>query len=182
MTQRLALAATFLGSPRLVLLDEPCSALDPAGRVEVLDLIAAHAGGTTVLFSTHVLADVERVCDTVGVLDHGRIVYQGSLTNLLASGHRPAWHLRIRGDRGPVADELRRQPWAESVALVGHDQIRIEATTLEAAETGMARTLADAGARVVALEPDHPDLETVFLNLTSAQETHRTASTTLAVT
>ena len=71
MLQRLGLAASLVAGPDLVLLDEPCSALDPLGRREVLDLIARLRGDATVVFSSHILADVQEVCDTVGILREG---------------------------------------------------------------------------------------------------------------
>ena len=82
MKQRLGVAQALINAPRLLLLDEPTSALDPIGRKEVLDMIAALAGRTTVFFSTHILADVERVCDTIAVLDRGRVVDQATIDDL----------------------------------------------------------------------------------------------------
>ena len=82
MKQRLGLAAALIGRPELVLLDEPCSALDPIGRREVLDMISQLKGRATVLFSTHILSDVEDVCDSVTVVDHGRAVYEGTVKEL----------------------------------------------------------------------------------------------------
>ena len=79
MLQRLGLAATVVGDPELLLLDEPASALDPAGRREVLDLIAQLRGRATVVLSSHILADVQEVCDTVGILRAGRLLFQGPL-------------------------------------------------------------------------------------------------------
>ena len=84
MKQRLGVAQALINSPRLLLLDEPTSALDPIGRREVLEMIAALAGRTTVFFSTHILADVERVCDTVAVLAGGRVVEQAGIDELKA--------------------------------------------------------------------------------------------------
>ncbi len=82
MKQRLGLAAALIGRPELVLLDEPCSALDPIGRREVLDMISQLKGRATVLFSTHILSDVEDVCDSVTVVDHGRAVYEGTVNGI----------------------------------------------------------------------------------------------------
>ena len=84
MLQRLGLAACLVGDPALLILDEPCSALDPAGRREVLDLIGRLARTATVVLSTHSLADVQQVCDTVAVVDRGRIRFEGAITDLLA--------------------------------------------------------------------------------------------------
>ena len=85
MKQRLGLATTLIGEPQLVLLDEPCSALDPIGRREVLDTISRLRGKSTVLFSTHILSDVEDVCDSVTVVDHGSALYGGSLGGIRKS-------------------------------------------------------------------------------------------------
>ncbi len=85
MKQRLGLATTLIGEPQLVLLDEPCSALDPIGRREVLDTISRLRGKSTVLFSTHILSDVEDVCDSVTVVDHGRALYGGSVSGIRKS-------------------------------------------------------------------------------------------------
>src|SRR5450756_1465836 len=76
MRQRLGVAQALINAPKLLLLDEPTSALDPMGRKDVLDMLTTLRGRTTVFFSTHILADVERVCDTVAILDLGRVVAQ----------------------------------------------------------------------------------------------------------
>ena len=74
MKQRLGIAQALLGEPRLFICDEPTSALDPLGRRDILDILKQVSAHTTVLFSTHVLADVERICDHVGLLDGGRLI------------------------------------------------------------------------------------------------------------
>lgn len=82
MKQRLGLATTIIGSPKLILLDEPCSALDPIGRHDVLEIVKRLKVKATVLFSTHILSDVESVCDSVTVVDHGKTLYEGSVSGL----------------------------------------------------------------------------------------------------
>jgi ABC-2 type transport system ATP-binding protein len=84
MLQRLGLAACLVGDPDVLLLDEPSSALDPAGRREVLDLIGQLSHTKTVVLPTHILGDVQQVCDVVGVIDHGHLRYQGPIQQLLA--------------------------------------------------------------------------------------------------
>lgn len=79
MKQRLGLATVLISEPEVLLLDEPCSALDPFGRREVLDLISGLKRKTTVLFSTHILSDVESVCDSMTVMNEGRVLYDGPI-------------------------------------------------------------------------------------------------------
>src|SRR5690242_18679548 len=83
MRQRLGIAGTLVHRPPILVLDEPVSALDPEGRRDMLELVSSLRGQATVLFSSHVLADVERVCDQVGILDHGRLVVEGPIDELL---------------------------------------------------------------------------------------------------
>jgi len=82
MKQRLGLATTIIGHPNLILLDEPCSALDPIGRHDVLEIVTNLKKHATVLFSTHILSDVETVCDSVTVVDHGRTLYEGAVSGI----------------------------------------------------------------------------------------------------
>lgn len=85
MKQRLGLATTLISEPNLLLLDEPCSALDPLGRREVLDLINTLQDTSTVLFSTHLLSDIEEVCNSVTVVNYGRTVYEGPVNEIRKS-------------------------------------------------------------------------------------------------
>ncbi len=166
MLQRLGLAAAVVGDPEVLLLDEPCSALDPAGRREVLDLVARLGGQATVLLSTHILADVQHVCDTVGVLRDGRLLYQGPLDALLVGRAASAWTVRCRPPLEPVEAALARQKWVTGIERTAHEELTVEVTTREDAEVGLVRVLAEVGAHVVRLEPRATDLEQVFLELT----------------
>lgn len=82
MKQRLGLATTIISQPKLILLDEPCSALDPIGRHDVLEIVSKLKQNSTVLFSTHILSDVETVCDSVTVVDHGKTLYEGTVSGI----------------------------------------------------------------------------------------------------
>ena len=167
MLQRLGLAATIVGEPEVLVLDEPASALDPLGRFEVLELVARLAERSTVLFSSHILADVQRVCDTVGVLREGRLLYQGPLESLLTERVQPAYVVRVRAPLEPVAAALGSAPWALEVTDVGYGRLRVAVSSVPDAERGIATVLADTGARVIGIEPETADLEQVFLELTS---------------
>jgi ABC-2 type transport system ATP-binding protein len=167
MLQRLGLAATIIGEPDLLLLDEPASALDPAGRREVLDLIGRLRGHATVILSSHILGDVQEVCDAVGVLRAGRLLFQGPLENLLVGRAVPAYRIHLRPPLDRAAQALRAQSWVNSVEPDGPETLRITVTSLTEAEVRLAGVLDASEARVVSLAPLAPDLEDVFLELTS---------------
>ncbi len=165
MLQRLGLAATLVGDPELVLLDEPCSALDPLGRREVLDLIARLRGEATVVFSSHILADVQEVCDTVGILRRGRLIFEGRLEQLLVGKAVPHYLVRLRAPLEPVIAQLQEVGWINHVEVVDPELIRVTAESLPVAEAALVGELAAAGAHVVSLAPEAPSLEDVFLEV-----------------
>jgi ABC-2 type transport system ATP-binding protein len=166
MTQRLGLACALVGDPRLLILDEPTSALDPAGRAEVLSLVAGLRGRCTVIFSSHILADVQRVADHVGILRAGRLLYQGPTQELIDTYLRPRWLLRVAGDPAPALAAIRAQPWATRVEHLADGELRIDAISLDAGEQGIPAALAACRARQVSCEPLAADLESAFLALT----------------
>jgi len=170
MTQRLGLAAALVGDPELLLLDEPTSALDPAGRADILDLVAGLRGRCTVIFSSHILADVQRVADHVGVLRHGRLLYQGPTTALVDEHLHPSWIIRLATPAADVVAKFRAQPWTRHVESLGPDRLRIDADCMEDGERGIPEVLAACGARLVACEPREADLEAAFLALTESKE------------
>ncbi|QNU67073.1 ABC transporter ATP-binding protein [Ruminiclostridium herbifermentans] len=102
MKQRLGIAQTLIHNPKVVLLDEPTSALDPIGRKEILDIIKKLSGETTVFFSTHILNDVESVCDKVCVLDKGNLLVEDSITNL----KKEYFHLKYNLKTSARNDEI----------------------------------------------------------------------------
>jgi ABC-2 type transport system ATP-binding protein len=168
MVQRLGLACALVGAPELLILDEPTSALDPAGRAEMLGLVAAMRGHRTVIFSSHILADVQRIADQVGILRDGRLLYQGPTGDLIDTYLEPSWLVRSAGDPAPVAAAMTGQPWATKVEPAGAETIRVDATSVEAGERGIPAVLAACGARQVSCEPRAADLESAFLALTGA--------------
>lgn len=95
MKQRLGIAQALLGRPRLLICDEPTSALDPMGRKEILDVLVAAKEETTILFSTHILSDVEHICDEMALLDQGRIVMQGSIEDVKRRRRSNATEIRM---------------------------------------------------------------------------------------
>jgi ABC-2 type transport system ATP-binding protein len=163
MKQRLAVAAALLKRPRLLILDEPMNGLDPAGIREMRDMMRRlTAEGTSVLLSSHILGEVQHVCDSVSIINHGRHVRTGSVADVLAS--RPTGEIRVR-----LAD------LAEGARVLAESglAVRREADHLVAAGVDdpaeVTRRLAEQGHYVSELTPVRADLESVFLELTSAE-------------
>ncbi|HHJ5708637.1 TPA: ATP-binding cassette domain-containing protein [Streptococcus pyogenes] len=106
MKQRLGIAQALLNSPKLLICDEPTSALDPLGRKEILDIILKIKDFTTVIFSTHILSDVEAICDHVVVLDKGKNVLEGSIDELKNIKRKNTIKIRFKSDKELKAFKL----------------------------------------------------------------------------
>ena len=168
MRQRLGIAQALVDRPRLLVLDEPVSSLDPEGRRDVLALIAELRETATVIFSTHVLTDIERICDRVGILDHGRLVTEGPLDQLLARYALPLYRLvpEAEEDAGlaRLATALRSVPWVDRVDVDGIG-MTVGVTDEEVASRELLRAVVAADVRLASFERVRPDLEDVFLRL-----------------
>jgi ABC-2 type transport system ATP-binding protein len=158
MQQRLGLGVALLGDPDLVLLDEPTSALDPVGRTDVRAIVrAARDRGATVILNSHLLTEVERVCDRVIILDHGRMIASGSLDEVVAAD---GVRLRVTdlGDAGRAA-------------AVAFGPVTLEGDWLSVRPLAADRipdlvaALVGTGGRVHAVEPGRGSLEARFLEL-----------------
>ena len=165
MLQRLGLAGCLVGNPEVLLLDEPSSALDPAGRREVLDLVSRLGQTKTVILSTHILSDVQQVADVVGVIDRGTLRFQGPLADLLARTST-VYSLHVRPAAGELFAELRGRPWVEEVSEHPPGRLRLVVSDAAAAEREIPGMLAGHGLSLVSFNPA-TDLETAFLELTS---------------
>jgi ABC-2 type transport system ATP-binding protein len=168
MRQRLGIAQALLHRPQILFLDEPVSSLDPEGRRDLLELIAGLRGEATVVFSTHVLADVERICDRVAILDRGRLVTEGELEDLLAGHARPIYRLVPAPGQGAavgvLVDRLRAAPWTTDVSA-REDLVRVTVSDPVAAARGILPLVVAAGVVLDAFERARPTLEDVFLEL-----------------
>jgi ABC-2 type transport system ATP-binding protein len=167
MRQRLGLAAALVHRPPILLLDEPVSALDPAGRKEVLDLIEELRGETTILLSTHILADVERVCDVVGIVKAGKLILQDERAALLDRYAVPVFEVEAEGEWDGWAQTARSLPLVREVT-VKERIARLTVTDVVASQPAVLRSLSEAGMVIRRFELVHPSLEEIFLRLTSA--------------
>jgi len=166
MRQRLAIAATLLKDPDLLIFDEPTNGLDPAGIREVRSTMRGLAdSGKTVLVSSHILAEVQQIADTVSIVARGKLVASGRLDDLVSSG---ASAVRVGvGDRDAASHLLRGRGW--TVSDEGSDLVVTGADAVE-----INRTLAAEGLYAHELRTDHADLEQVFLDLTATEPTAST--------
>ncbi|TMA92862.1 MAG: ABC transporter ATP-binding protein [Deltaproteobacteria bacterium] len=160
MVQRLALAQALVGDPRIAILDEPMSGLDPIGRKDVRDLILQlRDEGRTVLFSTHILSDVEAICDRVGILVEGRLTDCGALADLVAPGAR-AVELVVENAPPDLVARLQQ----DGTRVLQRDR----ATVLTFRDEGRARAALSAavssGATIVSLTPHRRSLEELFVS------------------
>lgn len=166
MLQRLGLAAAVVGNPDLLLLDEPAAALDPAGRREVLDLVTDLRGDSTIVFSSHILDDVQQVCDAIGILNKGEIVYEGTLDQLVrGTSHVPSYLIRVRGSGARVVEALRSRDWVTDVSGEG-DTVTVSAASSAVIERELVRSLARIDAAIISIAPVDRSLEDVFLEVT----------------
>ncbi|MCL2060262.1 MAG: ABC transporter ATP-binding protein [Oscillospiraceae bacterium] len=170
MRQRLGIAQALLGEPKLLICDEPTSALDPMGRKEILDILAAVKGRTTVIFSTHILSDVERICDSVAFLHGGKIALSGPLTEL-RKRHMDSYKLEFaeRADAAKFASlDLGRASPAyvdESIASDGAELDGNVVTIKNADGARIIAALAEARLTPIKFELLEPSLEDMFLGV-----------------
>ncbi len=166
MRQRLGIAQALINAPRLLLLDEPTSALDPIGRKDVLELIASMRGRTTIFFSTHILGDVERVCDSVAILDRGRVVVHAPIHELKARSGRHKIVLEVTEGADELAAVTAQQPWAVSVVRDGARTLEVSVTDVLAAQRSVPELIAAQHAGLIRFEAGELGLEEVFIELT----------------
>ena len=178
MRQRLGIAQALVNKPPVRILDEPVSSLDPEGRRDLLALIAGLRGSSTVLFSTHVLADVERVCDRVAILDGGRLIVEGPLDDLLERFALPIYRLDPEPGQARAVDRLverlRSLDWVAEIAT-GHDYVRVIVSDPGRAAKELLPAVVAEGVSLAAYERVRPTLEDVFLRLVGRNAAGRVA-------
>ena len=189
MKQRLGIAQALLGRPRLLICDEPTSALDPLGRKEILDVLVAAKEETTILFSTHVLSDVEHICDEMALLNDGKIVMQGSIEEVKSKRSGSATEIQLEHPEdakllteafGGVCAEARARADAEAQGDLRTNAGAIELLQAERPDTlllkdadrlpEVLRFLADHKMAFVRIEKQEATLEDIFLDVLRSEK------------
>ena len=168
MKQRLGIAYALLGDPDLVFLDEPTNGLDPEGMIEVRELIRSLGDGNrTVLLSSHLLHEVEQVCNSVTILGKGRLIAQGEVAELVRSRGREQVRLRTTDD-GKAHAILEALEWVEDVAVAAGGALLVAAPVTRSGE--LTAVLSRAEVYVTEMAPVQTTLEEYFLEVTGNQE------------
>ena len=169
MKQRLGIAQALVNSPELLLLDEPVSSLDPVGRAEVLDLMAELGRESCVFMSSHILADIERVCEDVAIIDRGRIIACDKTATLRRRYVRPAFDVVLRGDADRFVRAASGVPFVESACRLADEgdaaRVHVAVRDLAAGERGLPELVASLGLSLVSFSTSMPTLEEVFIRL-----------------
>ena len=161
MKQRLAIAAALLNNPQIIFLDEPTNGLDPAGTVEIRELISQlGASGHTIFISSHLLHEVEQMCTEVAIINHGKMVTEGRVTGLL----RQDTSLLVEAEPLSIVQEV-SEHFGVSTQVVGPRSVKVALPPERTPE--LMTALVSAGAQVYQIAPQHSSLEQLFLELTN---------------
>ena len=172
MRQRLGLAQALINRPEVLFLDEPVNSLDPAGRHEILEVIAGLRDRATVVMSSHILADVERVCDTVAIINRGRLVVSSPVAELRDRYAQPIFTIEPEPGQETQVQRLiaalELAPWAGEVV---REPPGLRVLVRDPARAGqeILKLLASEGIEVQRLERTRPSLEDIFLRLVGAE-------------
>ena len=174
MQQRLGVAQALMHRPEVLFLDEPASALDPMGRRDMLDMIRTLKGQTTVFVSTHILSDVERVCDQVAIINRGKLVAIGAIDELRSQRQKSVFELEFEEDPEPMAKRLAGIPWVSSMEGLdrgGRHVLRVDVTDIDVAKKELPRLAYECELTLLKYELPSASLEDVFMELVGGEET-----------
>ena len=170
MKQRLGLAQALIHGPRVLILDEPMAGMDPAGRRDVIELLDSLRGQVTVFFSSHILADVDRVCDQIGILHEGELLLVADRTELLARYATNAIFLELahesRDRQDALAARLQAEAWVTGV-LAENGGLRVVVTDTAVARQSLLPLLVQQGIVLNKYDWLRPSLEDVFLAISA---------------
>ncbi len=167
MQQRLGLARVLIHDPKVLILDEPASGLDPRARIEMRELLRElKRMGKTIMISSHILSELEEICDRVGIIEHGQFVFSGSIEEIRPRlGLHSKVRVKVLGDPGRATELLTALPQIERVETV-NDYLAVTFREGEATDGIISRTLVNGGVDLIYLQPEQLKLDDAFLQLT----------------
>jgi len=174
MRQRLGIAQALINHPKVIFMDEPTSALDPIGRREVLELVSRLKQTATIFMSTHILSDVERVCDMVGIINKGNLITVSSVSDLQKQYTCSMFEMEFQEDGNRFAESLKQIPWltkTEFLADHGHPMVRVTAVDIARAKKELPHVIGNSGLTLTRYELVMPDLEDIFVNVINGRDT-----------
>jgi ABC-2 type transport system ATP-binding protein len=174
--QRLGIAQAQINYPDLLILDEPAASLDPMGRRDVLEVMERLRKHTTIFYSTHILEDVQRVSDTVAILNHGRLIAQAPIEELMSGDDGIVYSLSVRGDGKSAHQNILGHPWVESVTIDSTNAdttLNVKVTDEHQAEAELLRlVLADSDTLVTQFGRRKYNLEEIFLEMVEGDKSN----------
>ncbi|MGA2504120.1 MAG: ABC transporter ATP-binding protein [Anaerolineales bacterium] len=166
--QRLGIAQAQVNYPDLLILDEPAASLDPIGRRDVLEVMSKLRKYTTVFYSTHILDDVQRISDTVVILNKGQLVAEGPIEELLAGSEGVIYLINLKGDTEQALKQVGSQPWVSGIKTGKHgDETtwQVSVSDPQAAETQLLKLLANPPVVVTEFRRKRYELEDIFIQV-----------------
>lgn len=171
MKQRLGIAQALINQPRIVFMDEPVSALDPVGRKEIMDILLKLSGKVTVFFSSHILSDVERICDRVVILDKGKMVLEDSMEALRNKFSKRI--IAVETEKGEpklrLLGELAKTDWAENIRNLDNGELQLHVADIGRAQHEIPAVFAAAGAPLMRMNVLEPTLEDIFMKVVTSR-------------
>ena len=173
--RRLGIAQAMINYPDLLIFDEPASSLDPIGRQDVLRIMSKLREHTTIFYSTHILDDVQKISDTVAILNKGRLIAQGSIEDILNNREeRPIFRVKVHGDISRVCEQLSFQKWVSNVNFTQLSDnmdylLEITVSDEEQAQKNLIRELTKDNDVVISdFRRQEYELEDIFIKLVEA--------------
>jgi len=167
MQQRLGLARVLIHDPKVLVLDEPASGLDPRARIEIRELLRElKRMGKTIMISSHILSELEEICDHVGIIEHGRLVFSGTMEEIRPRlGIQSKVQVRVASHQDKAIELLSALPQIRQVQAIG-DHITVTFHDGQDGDGIIARTLVNADLDIVSIQPERLKLDDAFLQLT----------------
>ncbi|MHC4586959.1 MAG: ABC transporter ATP-binding protein [Planctomycetota bacterium] len=167
MQQRLGLARVLIHDPKVLVLDEPASGLDPRARIEIRELLRElKRMGKTIMISSHILSELEEICDHVGIIEHGRLVFSGTMEEIRQRmGVQSKVRVRVADNQQRAIELLSALPEVQDVQSTG-GYIAVTLRKDQKTDGIIARTLVNGNINIVSLEPQQVKLDEAFLQLT----------------